>query len=130
MLRGSFHQVYTRCGKENCWCAKARKGHPHTRLTWSEDGVMMTRKVAASTREAVIELTAAYQQFNEQRRELTALHQRIQAGLDDYEKAVVRQSAKPMGLLPAKASLSAKSPSPLQSRQPGENQNRRKSFKP
>lgn len=90
----------------------------------------MTRKVAASTRKAVIELTAAYQQFNEQRRELTALHQQLHAGLDDYEKAVVRQSAKPMGLLPAKASLSAKSPSPLQPRQPGEDQSRRKSFKP
>ena len=46
-LRGSFHQVYTRCGKPNCWCAKADKGHPHVRLTWSEAGNFVTRKVPA-----------------------------------------------------------------------------------
>src|ERR1051326_2545490 len=89
MLRGSFHQVYTRCGKENCWCAKAKKGHPHTRLTWTEEGLMVTRKVGASEQETVIKLTEAYKRFGDQRRELTALHQRIQDRLDDYEKAVV-----------------------------------------
>jgi hypothetical protein len=130
MLRGSFHQVYTRCGKENCWCAKAKKGHPHTRLTWTEEGTMMTRKVGASERKAVLKLTGAYKRFGQQRRELTALHQQIQDRLDDYEKAVIRQSRKPLGLLPRKPSLSAKSQSPLQTRRPRENQDQRKSFRP
>ena len=130
MLRGSFHQVYTRCGKENCWCAKAKKGHPHTRLTWTEEGLMVTRKVGASEQETVIKLTEAYKRFGDQRRELTALHQRIQDRLDDYEKAVVRQSRKPLGLLAGKASLSAKGQSPLQRRRPRQNQRRRKTFKP
>src|ERR1051326_4964273 len=86
MLRGSFHQVYTRCGKSNCWCAKAKKGHPHARLTWSEKGAMMTRKVGASEQKAVIQLTATYKRFCEQRRQLSALDQQVQDRLDDYEK--------------------------------------------
>ena len=130
MLRGSFHQVYTRCGKTNCWCAKAKKGHPHTRLTWTEEGVMMTRKVGTAERKAVLKLTEAYKRFGEQRRELIALHQQIQDRLDDYEKAIVRQSRKPLGLLPRKAPLSAKSQSPLQTRRLRQNQGRRKSFSP
>jgi hypothetical protein len=116
MLRGSFHQVYTRCGKGNCWCAKAKKGHPHTRLTWTEEGLMMTRKVGTSERKVVLKLTEAYKQFGEQRRQLSALHKQIQDRLDDYEKAVVQESRKPLGLLPQKPRLSAKNQSPMQTR--------------
>lgn len=130
MLRGSFHQVYTRCGKANCWCAQARKGHPHTRLTWTEGGLMMTRKVGTSERKVVLKLTDAYKRFGEQRRDLTALHQQIQHRLDDYEKALVRQSRKPLGLLPRKTALSAKNQSTLQTRHLRQNQSRRKSFCP
>lgn len=130
MLRGSFHQVYTRCGKENCWCAKAKQGHPHTRLTWSEAGVMVTRKVGASERQAVTKLTGAYKLFNEQRQELAALHQQIQSELDAFEDAVIRQSRKPLGLLPGKGPLSTKTKSALQNRRHRQNPDRRKSFMP
>ena len=130
MLRGSFHQVYTRCGKENCWCAKAKEGRPHTRLTWSQAGVMMTRKVGTSERKAVGKLTSVYKHFSQQRQELAALHQKIQAELDAYEDAVITQSRKPLGLLPRKESLSRKTESPLQKRRRRQNQNRRKSFSP
>ena len=118
MLRGSFHQVYTRCGKGNCWCAKAKKGHPHTRLTWAEEGLMLTRKVGASERKAVLKLTEAYKQFGEQRRELTALHEQIQEQLDAYEKSVINRTRKSLGLLPQKPELLAKKQSPLQTRRP------------
>ncbi len=130
MLRGSFHQVYTRCGKENCWCAKAKDGHPHTRLTWSEAGVMMTRKVGTSERKTVSKLTSAYKDFSQQRQELAALHQKIHAELDAYEGAVITQSRKPLGLLPRKESLSPKTESPLQKRRRSQNPDRRKSFSP
>lgn len=118
MLRGSFHQVYTRCGKENCWCAKAKKGHPHTRLTWTEEGVMMTRKVGVSERKAVLKLTEAYKQFGKQRRQLTALHEQIQEQLDAYEKSVINRTRQSLGLLPQKSELSAKKQSSLQTRRP------------
>lgn len=129
MLRGSFHQVYTRCGKSNCWCAKAKKGHPHARLTWSEEGTMMTRKVGASEQKAVIKLTAAYKHFCEQRRQLSALDRQIQDRLDDYQKGVISRARKPLGLLPQRSPLSAENQSPLQTRRPRRNQFARKSFR-
>ncbi len=114
MLRGSFHQVYTRCGKSNCWCAKAKKGHPHARLTWSEEGAMMTRKVGASEQKAVIQLTATYKRFCGQRRQLNALDQQVQDRLDDYEKVLIGETRKPLGLLARKGPLSAKKQPALQ----------------
>jgi Family of unknown function (DUF6788) len=130
MLRGSFHQVYTRCGKENCWCAKAKHGHPHTRLTWSEAGVMITRKVGTSERKAVGKLTGAYKHFSQQRQELAAFHQKIHAQLDAYEDAVITQSRKPLGLLPRKGTLPTKTKSSLQKRRCRQNPDQRKSFSP
>jgi hypothetical protein len=114
ILRGSFHRVFTRCGKSNCWCAKTQKGHPHARLTWSEEGTMMTRKVGASEQKAIIKLTDTYKRFCEQRRELTALELQIQNRLDDYEKALINETRKPLGLLPGTSPMSAKNQSPLQ----------------
>lgn len=117
LLRGSFHQVYTRCGKSNCWCAKAKRGHPHARLTWSQDGTMMTRKVGAAEQKAVIQLTENYKQFSEQRQQLTALQLQIKQRLDAYEEALINQTRKPLGFTAKKSPLSAKNKSALQTRQ-------------
>jgi uncharacterized protein DUF6788 len=114
ILRGSFHRVYTRCGKSNCWCAKKKKGHPHARLTWSEEGTMMTRKVGASEQKTVVKFTDAYKRFSQQRRQLTALEWQIQDRLNDYEKALTRETRKPLGLLPRRPRLSAKNQPTLQ----------------
>jgi hypothetical protein len=118
ILRGSFHQVYTRCGKSNCWCAKARTGHPHARLTWSEEGTMITRKVGVTERKSVTKLTDYYRQFSEQRRQLSALQLQIQNRLDEYEKALIKQTRKPLPFLAIPSSLSVKTQSPLQTRRP------------
>jgi hypothetical protein len=116
LLRGSFHEVYTRCGKPNCWCAKASKGHAHARLTWSEEGAMVTRKVGVADRKTVVKLTDNYRQFIEQRRQFTALESQIQEHLDQYEKALVQETRKPLGLLPNPVRLSVKTHWPLQTR--------------
>jgi hypothetical protein len=118
ILRGSFHQVSTRCGKPNCWCAKARKGHPHARLTWSEEGTNVTRKVPAGESKRVIKLTENYRQFREQRGQLAALELKIQDRLDQYEKALIEEVRKPLSFLAISPRLSARNKSALQTRQP------------
>jgi hypothetical protein len=118
ILRGSFHQVYTRCGKPNCWCAKARKGHPHARLTWSEEGTNVTRKVPAGESKPVIKLTENYRQFREQRGQLTALELKIQDRLDQYEKALIEEVRKPLSFLAIPPRLSVRNTPALQTRQP------------
>jgi hypothetical protein len=121
LLRGSFHQVYTRCGKANCWCAKADKGHAHARLTWSEEGTMMTRKVGTAERSAVTQLTARYKQFWGQRRQLTELESQIQNQLDLHEAALIKQGQGALGFLTSKPPKTRKNKSTLQTRRTRQN---------
>ena len=121
LLRGSFHQVYTRCGKANCWCAKANKGHAHARLTWSEEGTMMTRKVGTAERPTVTKLTARYKQLCEQRRQLTELESQIQNHLDQHEAALIKQGQRALGFSIAKPPKTTKTKSALQTRRTRQN---------
>ena len=116
ILRGSFHQVYTRCGKSNCWCAQARKGHAHARLTWSEEGTIITRRVPVEHRKPVLKLTDKYRQFRDQRRQLVNVEGKLQDRLDQYEKALINKTRKPLLFLAIPSAMSAKTPSPLQTR--------------
>ena len=75
---------------------------------------MKTRKVRVSEQKAVIKLTATYKQFCKQRQQLSNLDQQIHDRLDDYEKALIGETRKPLGLLASKARLSAKQQSALQ----------------
>ena len=108
ILRGTLSQVYTRCGKTNCWCAQARKGHAHARLTWSQEGTLTTRKVPAQQIDQVIELTEGYRQFRSQRRKLSALEVKIQDLLDQYEKTLTAEARKPLRFLALTSKRSAR----------------------
>ena len=79
---------------------------------------MITRKVAATERKSVTKLTDDYRQFAEQRRQLRALEMQIQDRLDQYEKALINQTRKPLPFLAIPSPLSVKTPSPLQTRRP------------
>jgi hypothetical protein len=112
ILQGSFNRVYTRCGRANCWCAQERKGHAHTRLTWSEDGTRTTRSVPAEQIERVIELTQNYRQFRSLRRKLKAHEARVKDLLDQYETALVAEARKPLAFL----GLNSKKPAEMDNR--------------
>lgn len=107
ILRGSFSQVHTHCGKPNCWCANSNEGHAHARLTWSENGRLTTRKVPPESTERVIQLTDNYRQFRSRRRQLLSLQGQIQEMLDDYEKALINQTRKPLTFLAVEEKTSA-----------------------
>ena len=108
ILRGTLSQVFTRCGKTNCWCAQARRGHAHARLTWSEEGTLTTRKVPAQQLEQMNELTENYRQFRSQRRKLTALEVKIQDLLDQYQKTLIAEARKPLSFLALTSKMSAR----------------------
>ena len=99
LLRGSLARVETRCGKPNCWCAQSSKGHPHLRLTWSENGQMTTRKVPAQATERVQECTANYRRFRSLRRELLTFQARLQELLDQYEQSLIHEAQRPLNSL-------------------------------
>lgn len=110
MLRGSFSHVHTRCGKASCWCAHSEQGHPHSRITWSENGRLNTRKVPAEQTERIVELTANHRRFRSRQRQLAAVDTRIRTLLNEYETALSHQARKRLGLLVAQARSSASSP--------------------
>ena len=94
MLRGSVGRVFTRCGKPTCWCAKSPQGHPHTRMTWSQEGQMVTRKVPAEAIPPILELTHQYRRFRSDRRTLLALQVKLQDLLDRYEEGLTSQARR------------------------------------
>jgi len=60
MLRGSYGFVHTKCGKDNYRCEEG-KGHGHARLSWSEKGRSMIRKVPHDQIAWVQEVTDRYE---------------------------------------------------------------------
>jgi hypothetical protein len=118
LLRGSFTQVFTRCGKANCWCAQSAKGHPHLRLTGSENGRLTTRKVPAQAVEQVRLWTANYRQFRSLRRKLLALQAQLQDLLDHYEQSLIAQAQRPLRAVGFNSKMSPRTVRRRQNSQP------------
>ena len=91
MLRGSYALVYTKCGKDNCWC-KEGKGHGHARLSWTEKGRGMTRKVPPDQIAWVQEVTARYRHFRALRKELTDLSAQTEELLDAHQEQLIEKT--------------------------------------
>lgn len=99
LLRGSLVRVTTRCGKPTCWCAGGTTGHAHTRLGWSQDGRMTTRKVPAEEVERILTLTERYRRFRQLRRELVRLQRQLHDAIGAFETALIEQTRKPLDYL-------------------------------
>lgn len=99
ILRGTVSQVYTRCGKPNCWCAASPEGHPHLRITWSQKGKMITRKVPSAELSRIRDLTENYRRFRSLRRKLSELNIQIKQMLDFYQTALIEDSRTGMSFL-------------------------------
>ena len=98
MLRGSYALVYTKCGKDTCRC-KQGKGHPHPRISWSEKGKGITRKVPRDQIAWVREVTENYREFRSLRRSLISLEAESKKLLDDLENALIERTRKGMSFL-------------------------------
>lgn len=112
-LRGTFSRVYTRCGKAACWCAHQPRGHPHTRLTWSENGQLRTRKVPADQAQEIIRLTQHYRRARALRRQLRTAITELLHGLDRYEQSRTDRTRSAMKFLPPPPKTEALRQNPL-----------------
>lgn len=93
MLRGSYALVYTKCGKDTCWC-KQGNGHPHPRITWSEKRQGITRKVPRDQIAWVRQVTDNYRQFRSLRRKLISLEVESKKLLDDLENSLIERTRR------------------------------------
>lgn len=114
LLRGSLVHVTTRCGKPTCWCAGGASGHAHTRLNWSQDGRMTTRKVPAEEVERILTLTGNYRRFRRLRREIIRLQQDLHDAVLAFETALVEQTRRPLTYLAISPKPTPTTHNPLQ----------------
>lgn len=101
ILRGSLSRIHTRCGKPNCWCAQSTEGHSHTRITWSQHGTLITRKVPLEQIHRITQLTDNYRKFRALRRTLLVLDGEVRDLLRVYEMALTDQARQPLDFHPA-----------------------------
>ena len=93
MLRGTFGVAYRKCGKPTCWCA-AGKGHPYSRITWSEGVRSRTKTIPSQDIDWAQKLTGNYRRFRKTRKTLRELEQDIKELLDQLEDQLVRSARK------------------------------------
>ena len=71
----------------------------HNRMTWSEQGKMITRKVPLEKIEHINELTGNYRSYRKHRRELAKLQIQIIETIAQVEAATNEQTRKPLTFL-------------------------------
>ncbi len=93
MVRGSFCQIFVKCGRATCWCTKG-KGHPHKRMSLREGGKNFSRAVPKEDHVWVEEMTNNFREYREKRRQLGKLENEIRKLLDQLEEKCVKKTKK------------------------------------
>lgn len=93
MVNGSFCQIYVKCGKKNCKCFSG-KGHPHKRMSLSENGKKFSRAVPAEDYEWIEEMTNNFRSYKLIRRKLAKIDLEIKVLLDRFEENCIKQTRK------------------------------------
>lgn len=93
MVRGSFCEIYVKCGKKNCKCQNGEK-HPHKRMSLREGGRSYSRAVPKEEYIWIGEMTNNYRKYREIRRMINKIENEIKELLDEYEDLVVQTTRK------------------------------------
>ena len=93
MVRGSFGQVYRRCGKATCWCADGR-GHLVNRITWTQDGRSKTRAVPSEDIAWIKEMTETYRIFRKARQAIRETEAQLNQLLDKLESEIIKRTSR------------------------------------
>jgi len=93
MVKGSFCQIFVKCGKKNCHCSN-NKGHPHRRMSLKEGGKAFSRAVPSLEHDWIQEMTNNYGEYRKLRKELSKLNKEIEDLLDVIEDNCLEQTKK------------------------------------
>ena len=77
MIAGSFYQMYKKCGRPNCRCARGELHGPFPVLSIARAGRRSTRSVPRDRQEQVRRRAEAYRRFRHRRRQLRDVMARI-----------------------------------------------------
>jgi len=93
MAPGSYGKVYCRCGKKNCRCYSG-KGHPYSRITFSEDGRSRTKAIHENNIGWIKKVTQNYRDFKEGLKKIKEYDARLLKLLDQHLKEIIMQTRK------------------------------------
>ena len=91
MVRGSFHETFTKCGRKGCDC-ETGSGHPCQRITWREKSKASTKGVPDDQKKWAKEMTENYKKFRKYRHEVKKLEVIINQILNEFEAQTVEDS--------------------------------------
>jgi hypothetical protein len=98
MMRASFGKTYRRCGKPTCWCANLdEKGHPCTKLMWTDETGPKTRAVKNEDTQTVMEAIEQYREFKKARRIFRTEAQQLDKLLEVFEHRTSIENRSKMG---------------------------------
>ena len=93
MAPGSYRKVYCKCGKINCRCYSG-KGHPYSRITFSEDGRSRTKAIHDSNIGWIKKVIKNYRDFKESQKRIREYDARLFELLDRYLKEIIEETRK------------------------------------
>lgn len=93
MVRGSFCQIYVKCGKKNCRCSTG-EGHSHWRMSLKENGKSFSRAVPPEEYKWITEMTANYREFKKLHKQLFELEIQTKKLIEAYEISCTNESKK------------------------------------
>jgi hypothetical protein len=100
MVRGSFGTIYRRCGKPTCWCVDLmKKGHPCTRLVWTDETGAKTRSIQKGDIQTVAEAVEQYRKFKQMRRQLRVEEEKLEELLNNFERETIKNNRSKLGYL-------------------------------
>lgn len=92
LIPGAFKEVFRKCGKPNCWCAKNTRGHSLRRITWTEDGRAQSKAVAEEDIDWYIIATDNYRRFQQLKKKLREIEASLHESFDEYSNCQVKIS--------------------------------------
>ncbi|MBW1894588.1 MAG: hypothetical protein JRI91_12960 [Deltaproteobacteria bacterium] len=94
LARGSVATIKTKCGVKVCRRCLSGKMHPHTRISWTENGKGYTRKIPEDEIEWFKSTSQKYREFKVIRRDLKKLELKKKKMVDSLENLLLIETRK------------------------------------
>ncbi len=91
MVKGTFRQVYQRCGKPTCRCVDGQ-GHLSIRISWTEDAKSRTKAIPSADVAWVKSMTGNYKRFRKTRQRIRELNDKLNHLLDALEREILNKT--------------------------------------
>ena len=93
MVKGTFRQVYQRCGKPTCRCVDGQ-GHLSIRISWTEDAKSRTKAIPSADVAWIKSMTSNYKRFRKTRQRIRELNDELNRLLDELEREILNKTKR------------------------------------